>query len=130
MVFLGTPTDEQRDMYQATFQAHEASIEAIEPGATGKESYEASREVFEEFGFGEYLTDGNIGHGIGTVAHEPPHVGPTEDVVFEENMVVMMEPGLFNHGVAGIRFEDMVLVTDTGHEVLSRTPHPSHDKFV
>jgi Xaa-Pro aminopeptidase len=130
MLFLGTPSDEQRDMYQATFQAHQASIDAIEPGATGKDSYEAAREVFADFGYEEHLTDGNIGHGIGVVTHEPPHVGPTEDVTFEENMVVMMEPGLFRRGVAGVRFEDMVLVTESGSEVLSRTPHPSHDKFV
>lgn len=130
MVFLGTPTDEQRDMYQATYQAHEASIDAIEPGATGRDSYEAAREVFAEFGYEDHLTDGNIGHGIGVVAHEPPFVGPTEDVTFEENMVVMIEPGLFRRGVAGVRFEDMVLVTEHGNEVLSRTPHPSHDTFV
>lgn len=130
MVFLGTPTDEQRDMYQATYQAHEAAIDAIEPGTTGKQSYDAARAVFAEFGYEDHLTDGNIGHGIGVVAHEPPYVGPTEDVTFEENMVVMIEPGLFRRGVAGVRFEDMVLVTEHGNEILSRTPHPSHDRFV
>lgn len=130
MLLVGTPTDEQRDMYQATFQAHQASIDAMKPGATGREVYDASREVFEEFGYGEWLTDGNIGHGIGVVAHEPPYIGPTEEVTLEENMVIMIEPGLFRHGVAGIRFEDMVLINENGSEVLSRTPHPDHDKFI
>jgi len=130
MAFPGTPTDEQRDVYQATFQAHEAAIDAIEPGATATESYEAAREVFAEFGYEDHFTDGYIGHGIGVVAHEPPYVGPEQDVAFEENMVVMIEPGLFDRGVAGVRFEDMVLVTEGGNEVLSRTAHPDHDKFV
>lgn len=130
MAFPGTPSDEQRSMYQATFAAHEAAIDAIEPGATGREVYDAARDVFLEFGYEEWLTDGNIGHGIGVVAHEPPYVGPTADVTLEENMVLMIEPGLFRPGVAGVRFEDMVLVTDRGREVLSRTPHPDHDKFV
>jgi Xaa-Pro aminopeptidase len=130
MRFLGTPTDQQREIYEVTYEAHEAAIDAIEPGATGTAVYEASADVFESYGHGEWLTDGNIGHGIGTVAHEPPHVGPTEDVTLEENMIVMIEPGYFRPGVAGVRFEDMVLVTDDGNEVLSRTPHPDHDKFV
>lgn len=130
MAFPGTPSDEQRSMYQATFAAHEAAIDAIEPGATGREVYDAARDVFVEFGYEEWLTDGDIGHGIGVVAHEPPYVGPTADVTLEENMIVMIEPGLFRRGVAGVRFEDMVLVTDRGSEVLSRTPHPAHEKFL
>ncbi|WP_254764543.1 M24 family metallopeptidase [Natrinema marinum] len=130
MAFPGTPSDEQRSMYQATFAAHEAAIDAIEPGATGREVYDAARDVFVEFGYEEWLTDGIIGHGIGVVAHEPPYVGPTGDVTLEENMIVMIEPGLFRRGVAGVRFEDMVLVTERGSEVLSRTPHPDHEKFI
>ncbi|QFU84428.1 M24 family metallopeptidase [Natronorubrum aibiense] len=130
MAFPGTPSDKQRSMYQATFAAHEAAIDAIEPGATGREVYDAARDVFVEFGYEEWLTNGDIGHGIGVVAHEPPYVGPTADVTLEENMIVMIEPGLFRRDVAGVRFEDMVLVTDRGREVLSRTPHPDHEKFV
>jgi len=130
MAFPGTPSDEQRSMYQATFAAHEAAIDAIEPGVTGREVYDAARDIFVEFGYEEWLTDGNIGHGIGVVAHEPPYVGPTADVTLEENMIVMIEPGLFRPDVAGVRFEDMVLVTDRGREVLSRTPHPDHEKFL
>lgn len=130
MLFLGTPSDEQRSMYQATFQAHEAAIDAIEPGVTGRAVYDASRDVFAEFGYENGMTDGIIGHGIGVVAHEPPYIGPETDVTLEENTIVMIEPGLFRRGVAGVRFEDMVLVTSNGSKVLSRTPHPDHDKFV
>ncbi|MDQ2054645.1 Xaa-Pro peptidase family protein [Halobellus sp. H-GB7] len=130
MLFLGTPSDAQRDMYQATFQAHQAAIDAIEPGVSGQEVYEASREIFAEYGYEDSFTMGYIGHGIGTVAHEPPYIGPTANPTLEENMIVMIEPGLFNRGVAGVRFEDMVLVTDSGSKVLSRTAHPHHDKFV
>lgn len=130
MAMVGTPSDEQRAMYQATFQAHEAAIGAIEPGATGREVYDSARDVFAEYGYERWMSDGIVGHGIGVVAHEPPYIGPTEEVTLEENTVVMIEPGLFRRGVAGVRFEDMVLVTDGGPEVLSRTPHPDHEKFV
>ena len=40
-------------------------------------------------------------------------------------MIVTVEPGIYLPGEAGVRIEEMALITDTGHEVLSTMPrHP------
>jgi len=35
-------------------------------------------------------------------------------------MIVAIEPGIFKPGVGGVREEDILLVTETGHEVLTK----------
>jgi Xaa-Pro aminopeptidase len=37
--------------------------------------------------------------------------------------VITVEPGLYRAGYGGLRLEDLVLVTDDGHEVLTDYPY-------
>jgi Xaa-Pro aminopeptidase len=37
--------------------------------------------------------------------------------------VVTIEPGLYRSGYGGLRLEDLVLVTNDGHEVLTDYPY-------
>jgi Xaa-Pro aminopeptidase len=61
------------------------------------------------------------GHQIGTGVNEPPRLVPYDDTVIEPGMVFAIEPGAYagQGGRSGARAERMVLVTETGPDVLS-----------
>ena len=71
------------------------------------------------------LRDGfyhGLGHGVGLEVHESPSIGMVgEELVAGD--VITIEPGLYRHGFAGVRVEDLLLVTDDGCEVLTDFPY-------
>jgi Xaa-Pro aminopeptidase len=63
-----------------------------------------------------------ICHGVGARAHEPPYPHRAAAGVFEENMVLAVEPGIYWDGGGGLRVEDNFVVTAGGVEKLSAFP--------
>ena len=108
-----------RKVYEIVLRAQLAAIDKIRPGATFQEVDAAARNVIEDAGFGKNFGHG-LGHGFGLQIHEHPFLSPIKKGVLEANMVVTVEPGIYLPGWGGIRIEDDVLVTKSGHEVLSQ----------
>lgn len=108
-------------IYVVVLQAQLAGIEAIRPGVTMEEVDSAARRLIEDAGYGRNFGHG-LGHGIGLQIHEAPRLAQTETRQLKPGMIVTVEPGIYLPGWGGVRIEDDVLVTKTGHEVLSRTP--------
>jgi Xaa-Pro aminopeptidase len=77
--------------------------------------------TIEKAGFGRFFSHGT-GHGIGLQVHESPALRPNSQAILKPGMVVTIEPGIYIRGWGGVRIEDDVLVTRTGHEVLSTLP--------
>ncbi len=112
---------EIRKAHAIVLDAQERALETIRPGVRAREVDHAAREVVERAGYGDAFGHG-LGHGVGLEVHERPHVGASSRDVLEEGMVFTCEPGIYLPGVGGVRVEDMVLVTESGVEVLTTLP--------
>lgn len=112
-------SDEIKRAYGVVRDAQAAAIEAIKPGVTCESIDLAARRVIEAAGLGDFFVH-RTGHGIGIDVHEAPYLVSGNKTVLEPGMVVTVEPGVYLSGKFGIRIEDVVAVTDTGSDVLSR----------
>lgn len=108
-------------VYGVVLKAQLAAIEAIRPGALMKDVDAAARNVIAKAGFGEKFGH-SLGHGIGLQVHEQPRLAVDQDRPLKAGMVVTVEPGIYLPEWGGVRIEDDVLVTKSGHEVLSSVP--------
>lgn len=108
-------------IYGVVQRAQQAGIAAIRPGAVMQDVDAAARRVIEDAGHGKRFGH-SLGHGIGLQVHELPRLAAQQQRKLKPGMVVTVEPGIYVPGWGGVRLEDDVLVTRTGHEVLSSVP--------
>jgi len=102
-------------------EVYEWALEQIRPGASLAALDRGVRERLAELGYPGQPTH-PICHGVGARAHEPPYPHQAGEGVFEEGMVLALEPGAYWPGGGGLRIEDNFLVTAGGVEKLSSFP--------
>jgi len=119
-VHAGAISRSHRRMYEAVREAQLASIAVVKPGIETGEVDRAGREVLKKAGFDAFFTH-STGHGVGIEVHEQPRLAKGQTQKLAPGMVVTIEPGIYIPEEGGVRIEDMVLVTETGHEVLTPT---------
>ena len=125
-VVRGRASDAQRKLWQAVKAGQELALRRIKDGADGAAIHKGIQDLFAERGFPTEMRKGRrvgffhgTGHGLGLEIHEYPRL---QKVTLKTGNVVTVEPGLYYPGLGGVRIEDVVVVTKTGHKMLSRFP--------
>lgn len=106
-------------IYRIVQQAQEAAVQAVRPGITVGALDAAARDIITEAGYGDRFGH-SLGHGIGMEVHELPAI-KAGDLKLKKNMAITIEPGIYLPGTGGVRIEDMVVVTGTGREILTKS---------
>ncbi len=116
----GRLEDEQERMIALVERAHEEAIEILSPGVACRDVALHVDEIFTRAGLSMPHA---LGHGIGLDAHEAPAIRSREDCtdLLSPGQIVTIEPGLYHPELGGARLEDDILITEAGHEVLTRS---------
>ncbi|MEM8872916.1 MAG: Xaa-Pro peptidase family protein [Planctomycetota bacterium] len=118
-VVHGTPTPELAAMHAAVVESKAAAIATIQAGVTGAEVHAAAQGVIHAHGFDDMVH--GTGHGVGLDVHEAPLLDAKGGPLVAGD-VLTIEPGLYHEQHGGVRVEDMVVVTDTGHDNFNTLP--------
>lgn len=128
---FGTPSDEQRRVWDVEKEAQQAAFDAVRPGVPCEEIDHAARRVLERHGFGpDYKLPGlphRTGHGIGLSIHEAPYLVRGDRTPLEPGMCFSNEPMIVVPERFGIRLEDHFHVTEDGARWFTE-PMPSIDE--
>jgi Xaa-Pro aminopeptidase len=128
----GKPSEDQKRIYRAVYNALQESFRALKPGVSTFEIKKIQDRVLGDSGYPRVETSSI--HSIGIGYHEWPsgylkendwrHWEP-EDVELRPGMVVNIQPAIYTQdpGIGGARLEDTIEITENGSRVLTKTPY-------
>ena len=120
-VALGFVSEEMDKVYKTVLKAQLAGIAATKAGVAGLDIDGTARKVIADAGYGDYFGHG-YGHSLGILIHEAPNANTRNDQPMPAGAVVSAEPGIYLPGKFGVRIEDVTVITETGCEVLTKSP--------
>ena len=116
--FVGSVSDEYKNIYKAVLKANEIGKNISKPKLTLHDLDDQVLNSLNDSGYQDLIVH-KTGHGLGMDVHEDPYVMRNNQEVLESGMIITIEPGLYKQGSLGVRIEDNVLITDAGCESLT-----------
>ncbi|MDD6798728.1 MAG: aminopeptidase P family protein [Clostridia bacterium] len=120
-IVIGKADEKQKEIYNIVLRANLEAEQMLRAGLRGCDVDKAARDIIAEKGYGKCFGHG-LGHSVGLFIHESPRLSPNDSTVLLPGMIETVEPGIYVPGFGGVRIEDMVIVTQDGHENLSHSP--------
>jgi len=119
--YFGAPTKDLEDGQKLILDVNDAMIGATRPGSPLCKVAEVAEAAFRKHGVEVSLGSGRVGHGMGLMSTEPPHVALYEETICEDGLIFTIEPRITNEkGV--FNCEELLLVTKTGVDVMTTSP--------
>jgi Xaa-Pro dipeptidase len=123
---LGPSSQRLKDLHAVIHQASDACLAEMRAGVPAVVPHEAAKRVIAAAGldcFRAHTTGYGMAPGFPPSWGESPNMFGGSTDVLRAGMVVSVEPAVFlpEEGL-GVRLIDNVIITETGTELLSRTP--------
>lgn len=114
----GKLTGLQKTLTGLVEEAYHTAIDLCLPGRSTTEIARAVDGIFSRHGLS---MPHSLGHGLGIEVHEAPYIRSSveSETILRPGMVFTIEPGLYDPSAGGVRLENDILITETGHEVLT-----------
>jgi len=126
---LGKANGQVEMMHNRLKEIADYLIETIRPQMKCSEIYQMAMKKSEELkvqdiflSFGRGKMSRMIGHGVGLELNEPPILAEYDHSEVSDGFVLALDMHMMDDNVGVVKLEDMILITDNGNEVLTKTP--------
>ena len=124
----GQAPEKLRHLRDTVIQGQQRVLRQTRTGANGEKIQSQLRDWFQHQGYPTEIKKGRwngffhgVGHGLGLEIHESPRFSIPS---LPHGTILTVEPGLYVHGIGGVRIEDVVVVGRKAPRLLSKFPDP------
>ncbi|MFZ3044697.1 MAG: Xaa-Pro peptidase family protein [Desulfatirhabdiaceae bacterium] len=128
MFAIDTMPDRALNACEAAIEIKHSILEKIRPGVTLDDLFQVSLSRAKALGYeDQYLGPPQnkvsfIGHGVGLELVEQPIIAKGRNQPLEAGMTLAIEPKMLFRNEFSAGIEDVILVTETGHRIISQVP--------
>ena len=126
---LGKADAQIKTLYGHLKEIADYLIQSIKPGLKCSDIFKMAIDKSKELkvadaflNFGRGKKGSMIGHGIGLELNEPPILFMYDDSEISDGHVIAVDIHMMDENVGVVKLEDMILITDNGNEILTKSP--------